>query len=536
MTLARKRQSGGWMLPLLSIGCLLAALALFVAELLAYSQRSNQLPVNVNIADVDVGGLSSSQVTARLQQLYFTPLTLLYRDAPIQLDPQVVGFRVDTDAMLAEVSQATASGIHFWGNFIDHLFDVENSATVTVPIQSEYQTNLLRDYLQEVAARYDVAPGNAISDLSSLQTFPGSSGYQLDVEAALPLVESALNDPSPSQRRVVLPILPTAAQPGDMATLRRLLIDYLDSQGFIYDGTSTIASIFILDLRTGEELHILSDVPFTAASMTKVAVLLNYYRTLYLPPDDDVAYLMANSLLCSNNSSTNLLLQTAGAGDPFAGLAATNRTSAQLGARNSFITALYDLGTGESYGSIAPPATEPNPDYSTQADPYNQMTTEDLGTLFAMLYDCANFSSGAMLAFPDGEFTPTECRQMLELMSANDLERLLQGGIPPDVRISHKNGWDGQTMHGDAGIVYSPNGNHYIIAVLVWEDSDFFSFEIAWPLIEEISRAAWNHFNPEAPLLARREDLPTFAADCEGTYLPPYGAVDLNNINAWRGG
>ena len=172
MTLARKRQSGGWMLPLLSIGCLLAALALFVAELLAYSQRSNQLPANVNIADVDVGGLSSSQVTARLQQLYFTPLTLLYRDAPIQLDPQVVGFRVATDAMLAEVSQATASGVHFWGNFVDHLFDVENSATVTVPIQSEYQTNLLRDYLQEVAARYDVAPGNAISDLSSLQTFP----------------------------------------------------------------------------------------------------------------------------------------------------------------------------------------------------------------------------------------------------------------------------------------------------------------------------------------------------------------------------
>ena len=534
MTIIRKHQSGGWMLPLFSIGCLLAALALFVTELLAYSQRGDRLPANVNIAGVDVGGLSPSQVAVRLQQMYFTPLTLLYRDSPIQLGPQVVGFRVDTDAMLAEVSQATTSGAHFWGSFVDHLFDVENSAPVTVPVQSQYQTNLLRDYLRELAARYDVAPGNAISDLTSLQTFPGSSGYQLDLEAALPLVESALDDPN--ERRVILPVLPTASRPGDMATLRSLLIDYLDSQGFIYDGASTIASIFILDLRTGEELHVLSDVPFTAASMTKLAVLLNYYRTLYVPPDDDEAYLMANSLLCSNNSSTNLLLQTAGAGDPFAGLAATNHTSAQLGARNSFITALYDLGTGESYGSISPPATEPNPGYSTQPDPYNQTTTEDLGTLFAMLYDCANFRSGAMLAFPDGEFTPTECRQMLELTSANDLERLLQGGIPPNARISHKNGWDGATMHGDAGIVYSPNGNHYVIAVFVWENSDFFSYDIAWPLIEEISRAAWNHFNPEAPLLARRDDLPTFAADCESNYLPPYGEVDLNDINAWRGG
>ena len=186
--------------------------------------------------------------------------------------------------------------------------------------------------------------------------------------------------------------------------------------------------------------------------------------------------------------------------------------------------------------SIAPPPTYPNPNFSTQPDPFNQTTTEDLGTLFTMLYDCERYNSGAIQGFPDGEFTPTECRQMLELMSANDLERLLQGGIPNGVRISHKNGWDGLTMHGDAGIVYSPNGNDYVIAVFVWEDSDFFSFEIAWPLIEEISRAAWNHFNPENPLLTRRADLPTFAAECEGNYLPPYGRVNLNDINSWRRG
>lgn len=534
MTIARKRQSGGFMLPLISTGCLIAALTLFVAELLAYSQRSDQLPVNVNIAGVEVGGLVPEQVAARLQQIYFTPLTLFFRDAPIQLDPQVVGFRMDTDAMIAEVYQATTGGAHYWRGFVDHLFNLENSLPVSVNMQSEHQTNLLRNYLLELTTRYNVSPGNAISDLGNLRTFPGSSGYELDVDAALPLIEKALHNPD--RQAIHLPVLSTASQRGDLTTLRSLIIDYLDSQGFIYDGSATIASVFILDLRTGEELHILSDVPFTAASMTKVSVLINYYRTLYVPPDDDEAFLMANSLLCSNNSSTNLLLQTAGAGDPFTGLADTNRTSAQLGTRNSYITALYDLGTGESYGSIAPPATEPNPNHSTQPDPFNQMTTEDLGTLFTMLYDCENYNTGAVQAFPDGEFTPTECRQMLELMSANDLERLLQGGIPPDVRISHKNGWDGQSMHGDAGIVYSPNGNHYVIAVFVWEASNFFSFEIAWPLIEEISRAAWNHFNPESPLLARRANLPTFAADCEGNYLPPYGQVNLNDINAWRGG
>lgn len=532
MTVVQQRKTRGIWLPFLSIGCLIAALALFVTELLAYSQGSEQLPTNVTIAGVDVSNQTPEQAATLLQQTYLTPLTLLFQDAPILLDPQIVGFRMDTDAMIAEVFQETTGGAHYWQGFLDHLFNVQSSGAVKVDIQSEHQTNLLRNYLAEVAERYDLQPGTSTYDLDRLQTFAGNNGYQLDLETSMPLIERTLHEAN--RAPIPLPVLTTEPEEGGLKNLRSLIIDFLDSRGFIYDGSATIASVFIMDLRTGEEMHILSDVPFTAASLSKVAVLINYFRNLYVPPNDDEAFLMANSLLCSNNSSTNLLLQTAGSGDPFVGLADTNQTSQQLGARNSYITALYDLGTGESYGSIAPPETEPNPDFDTQPDPFNQTSTEDLGTIFALLYDCEYFNSGVMSAFPNGEFTPSECRQMLELMSANDLERLLQGGIPAGTRISHKNGWDGQTMHGDAGIVFSPNGNHYVIAVFVWEDSSFFSFEIAWPIIEEISRAAWNHFNPEIPMLTRRDDLPTFAADCEGNYLPPYGQVNLNDINAWR--
>ncbi|MCA9915279.1 MAG: hypothetical protein KC496_18125, partial [Anaerolineae bacterium] len=48
------------------------------------------------------------------------------------------------------------------------------------------------------------------------------------------------------------------------------------------------------------------------------------------------------------------------------------------------------------------------------------------------------------------------------------------------------------------------------------------------------------------PLLARRSDLPPAAEGCltldaQGAvlsynYLPPYGSVDLDNINGWRDG
>jgi hypothetical protein len=139
-----------------------------------------------------------------------------------------------------------------------------------------------------------------------------------------------------------------------------------------------------------------------------------------------------------------------------------------------------------------------------------------------------------MTAYPNGEFTQLECRQMLELMSSNNLERLLQGGLPPGARIAHKNGWL-ENVHGDAGIVFPPNGRNYVIAVFVWEQGDFFSYTRAWPLIEDISRAAWNYFVPDQPLIAPRTDLPETAAECSA-FSPPYGQVDLNNANAWRGG
>jgi hypothetical protein len=122
---------------------------------------------------------------------------------------------------------------------------------------------------------------------------------------------------------------------------------------------------------------------------------------------------------------------------------------------------------------------------------------------------------------------------MLELMSANDLLRLLQGGIPEGVRIAHKNGWVSD-MSGDAGIVFPPNGRDYTIAVYMWQKTDFQDYTKLWPLIEDISRAAWNYFNPDNPLVSPRGDLPPTAQECAGNFLPPQGQVNLDDINAWR--
>lgn len=519
-------------IPILSWTCILLAGGLFSLELIRFSQQIDTLNTDVTVAGVDVGGLSAAEARARWEQVYAQPITLWYDESPILLDPAAVGFRTNQESMLAAARAAGETESSFWTRFFSHLLGRTTEQVINVPLSADYQENLLEQFLRDVASRYDRAPGEASYDVQTLTLRTGGQGFVLDIDHAMQLVDAALRNPV--QREVVLPVSGTDASRPSIDALREMIIGYLDSQGFIYDGQSTVGSIFIMDLESGEEVNILGDVAMSAASTIKVSILTNYFRTLTFAPSEDEAFLMAQSLLCSNNASSNYLIELSANRDMFAGLANINNMLQYLGIHNTYITAPFDLGDGQVYGSIPAPTTAPNRNFNTGADPFNQTTAEDLGTLFSMIYDCAYYGSGLIAAYPEGEFTSQECRQMLNLMSANDLERLLQGGLPPDAVISHKNGWL-QNVHGDAGIVFPPNGRNYAIAVYLWEQGNFFTFERAWPLIEGISRATWNFFVPEQPLVAPRTDLPEQAVACD-TFSPPYGEVNLDNINAWRGG
>jgi hypothetical protein len=536
----RRRGRRNWPLvvQLISVMMLLAAVGLFVFYLVQFSQEGESLPQDVRVGGVAVGGLSSREALSALEEAYREPVIVYYRESPILLDPASIGFRLNSQSMLAAAAAAGDVQGSFWSRFFSYLLGREDSQAADVPLSATYQRNLIDQFLRDIAARYDRASGAPTYDLATLTLRTGDSGYKLDVEAAVPLIEAALN--SPTERTVSLPIVSSSVNVGNIGTLEVMIKDYLDSQGFIYDGQTTVASVFILDLRTGEEVNINGDVAYSAASTIKVSILVDYFRQLWVAPPQDEAWLMANSLLCSNNSSSNLMMQiigerVSGQQDIFAGIADVTDNLQFLGIRNTFISAPFVLGVeGQQLGSIPAPQTSPNPNFNTNPDPYLQTTAEDIGTLFSLIYDCATLGSGLMAAYPGGEFTQTECRQMLELMSANDLLRLLQGGIPAGTRISHKNGWVAD-MSGDAGIVFPPNGRDYIISVYLWEQTEFQDYTRLWPLIEGVSRAAWNYFSPENPLIAPRTDLPDAAQECAGNYLPPNAeSVDLNNINGWR--
>lgn len=534
----RRRRSFLPVIQALSILMILMAISLFIFYLVRFSQQEGRLPADVRIAGVSVGGLGAAEALNRLEVAYQQPVVLRYAENPIALDPSSIGFRINSETMLAEANATGDIQSGFWSQFLNYLLGQEENQIVQVPLSADYQQNLLEAFLSDISLRYDRSSGAPTYDLQTLTLGSGSSGYQLDINRSLPLIDAALR--SATGRTVDLAVVSSSINIGNIGTLKQLIIDYLDSQGFIYDGQTTVASVFVLDLRTGEEVNINADVAFSAASTIKVPILIDYFRQLWSSVPELEAWLMANSLLCSNNSSSNLLMQiigerVSGQSDIFAGIGDVTQNVQFLGARNTFITAPFVLGVeGQQFGSIPAPQTSPNPNFNTGPDPYNQTTAEDMGTLFSLTYDCANYGSGLMTAYPEGEFNQTECRQMLELMSANDLLRLLQGGIPKGVRISHKNGWIND-ISGDAGIVFSPNGRDYVIAVYLWEKAEFQDYTKLWPLIEGVSRAAWNYFNPEDPLITPRTDLPETAQACEGNFLPPGPEfIDLNNINGWR--
>ena len=427
MTLGKRRRRQGFpVLQIISIIAILLSVSLFVYYLVRFSQQEERLASDVSVAGVPVGGLSAREAMSQLVTAYQQPVVLYYAESPILLDPSQIGFRVNAESMLASASAAGDLSGSFWGRFINFMLGRSDVERVNVPLSAEYQQTLLEQMLNDISRRYDRLSGEASYDLTTLTLRPGAAGFSLDKEAALRLIDEALR--RPINRVVNLPFVESGINIGNIGTLKTMIEDYLDSKGFIFDGQTTIASVYILDLRTGEEVNINGDVAFSAASTIKVPILVDYYRHLWVSPTQDEAWLMANSLLCSNNSSSNLLMQITGerintlnntnTGDAdtnlFTGLADVNRTIQYAGAVNTFITAPLYLGVqGQTLGSIPAPQTSPNSNLRTNADPYNQITAEDIGTIFNMIYDCANYGSGLMTAYPDGEFTQLECKQMI---------------------------------------------------------------------------------------------------------------------------
>lgn len=478
----------------LSLFCIFAAVLLTVIELVQYSRIRNAFPPGMMVGGVAVGGLGPQAAADRLMQAYSVPVELHYGEGVIQIKPSVVGFELDLQSMLAAADLQRIDQ-PFWQAFWDFLWN-RMPPPGEVPLRADVSEDRLRAFLKnEVALRYDQPPSPAMPVPGSVNFQTGSPGTTLNIDRAVLLIEDALR--SPSARVVNLSIRKVPASRPSFANLEILLKQTIDLAGF--DG---LTEIYLLDLQTNQELSfayqrgeaIQPDVAFTAASTTKIPIMVSVMRRMPEPTPQDIADMMELMIERSENDPADRLMEQVL--DRNLGPLQVTEDLQALGLQNTFLAGYFYPGA-PLLQAFQTPANQ-RTDISTDPDRYNQTTAADLGMLLADIYQCAETGGGSLVAVFPGEISQSECRQMIDYLTRNDIPVLIQGGLPEGTRIAHKHGWitemDGlQHMAGDAAIVYLPEGN--FILVIFMHHPVQLVFDPANSLVIQLTQAIYNYFN-----------------------------------------
>jgi beta-lactamase class A len=279
------------------------------------------------------------------------------------------------------------------------------------------------------------------------------------------------------------------------AALGNAMHTYLLDQGFA-PYSERLAGVFVMDLATGDNFALNDGVAFSGMSLTKIAILAAYFQRFPGPYDNGTAFLIADTMMCSENITTNELLAQIGDGDPLLGAQRVTVFLQSLGLTGSFIMRQYVVREGESpigAGTITTGADQT----SAQPDLYNQIVPKELGWLLASMYQCALDGSGLLTEHYPDDFTEQQCRRMLYAMNANEIGVFLETGVPAGTTVIHKHGWVDDT-HGDAGIVIGPDRAYVFVAALY--NRGWLEFDQSSPVMSELARMTWNAFYPSNPL------------------------------------
>jgi beta-lactamase class A/uncharacterized protein YgiM (DUF1202 family) len=272
--------------------------------------------------------------------------------------------------------------------------------------------------------------------------------------------------------------------------------------------TSKFAALYVRNLVSKEEFSVGSNVAFNGTSVNKITILAAFFNALDGNMDYQAGVDLANTMICSENVSTNSVLSRIGGGDMYLGAEAVTSFLTKFGLKRTFLTAPYET-PGRALPQPTIPIRFPRTDVDqTKAEPNvtNQMTVDEMGHLLQAIYECGMEETGPLLT-NFTTFTPQECRKMLYLMQNNTVDAFFKAGVPENVPVAHKHGWVNNT-HGNAAIIFSPGGA-YIMVMMMYQPT-WLNFQESLPLAAELSREMYNALNPENPLLAIRDG-----------YIPP---------------
>jgi beta-lactamase class A len=488
------RRGGFPVLEVAGLLLILAATLLFMRELSRFSEERQEMSQGLVLGDVPVSGMTRAEAQAYVEQVYGAPVTVMLQGQEIRLNPEEVGFKVDSEAMLSRAGTDET----FWSGFWDYLWRRPEQPK-RIDLIASYSDELLKGWVADVAARYDAPATSAGSRLDTLSFNEGQAGFVLDQEGAVEALDEALM--RPVNRTVGFSIEQTDVERPGMDTLSDLLVDYLEGQK--YRG---VASIYLVDEVTGDQMSldvdlrggtpemVDCDIPYAGLSTMKIPLTEEYFRWLVdiYPYEFDV---IEATLTESSNLNANFMLRDIGGGDMFAGTQVVNASMQYLGLENTFMVAPYDEeDPPEYYSTPAREAVRNGECINTNPDPYMQTTAEDLMMMLDMVYQCMAFDGGGLIAAYPGDVKQSECEMMIDVMQQNDEGKLILAGVPEDVEVAHKHGYTYDTI-SDAGVVLSPGGD-YVLVIFLWQDVSWIA-GTAFPIMEGISTAVFNYFNPD---------------------------------------
>ncbi len=495
---ATRRRPQGTFLTWLSLFFLLAAVVLTILQLVSYSRVRARFPNGLVIAGVPVGGLDRQEAANRLLEVYSVPVEMHYGESVIHLNPAVVGFELDIEAMLAAADLARVEQ-GFWPGFWDHLWG-RREQVGSVPLTASFSEARLRTYLQgEISPRYDKPPTSAQPAVGTVNFVPGIPGTSLNMDEAVTMIEDSLF--STTDREVILPIGRTLPPRLGFENLLFFITPAIDRAGF-----EGLFGIYLLDLQTADEIHFVyeqgnflstePDVAFTAASIIKIPIMVSVFQRVGEDVDSETVKLIEDMIELSGNDPADWVMQRVL--DPTLGPIFVTEDMQTLGLNNTFLAGHFYVGA-PLLRAYETPANQ-RLDVNTNPDLYNQTTLSDIGQLLTDLYQCAQQGGGALVAIYDGAITRQECQAMLSYLTQNRIGVLIEAGVPEGTQVAHKHGWVTNSAGvintiGDAGIVYSPGGNYVLVTFLyhpvqlIWEPNS--------SLLAEISRAVYNYYNLE---------------------------------------
>ncbi len=477
----------------LTVAIIMATTIFLLIKLFQYASVRSNYPTGLTVAGIDIGGLNKEQTREVLTNRYIeAPVIIYHGEEQFELSPTQAKFQLDIDSMLSSADYERSQQ-DFWAGFWGFLWG-EPVEVQPIPIQATHDRASLVSFLEDVKTLMDI-PAQPPQPVPSTNSFQyGESGTETDIPSSIANIESALY--RPSSREAHLSVRVRDPERPEINLLVRLLVNSLQD---FEQTTGGVTSMFVLDLESGKEIPINSDLPMSGMDLMKIPIVLEAYRVLDREPTLTQQNLISDTLVTSldNSSANELLTLIAGQDDPYLGAQVVTNSMQRLGLVNTAMMLPYDT---DPRAGIVPAQTPANgvEELRTAPDPYIQTTAEDMGTLLSMIYYCAEGLGGTLTAVYGDSITQTECQTILAFMSQNKIGSLIEEGIPENITVAHRHGWISDT-HGDAGIVYTPGGDYVIVQFLY--KPGWLEWELSSPLLADMSRATYNYFNFDNPYL-----------------------------------